>query len=305
MIYTHPSNNVENNKPHEINPVCVNSSPHKITPECIKKFCNLCKTEIKEEQEICFDCFKRINNLREIEKNEIVLECDDRINGDEILRQIGLLFSVEGYCLEVWRVEGGKSFHIHIKNIPQISELSNEENKLYKELLIKKYIQILKNILGYIPTGLDKLDFSLCNNNHLIAEENKLHFKYKKPKLLIDIVNRGENNFCDKEIYELVKQNKQEYKPTIKGSGITAQIIQKISIIDIAKQFGLSVYKNKTLCPFHPDNNTPSLVFYEQQGRFYCFGCQANGNIIKFYAMLKKLNPNFRYTKTKEVIQSI
>ena len=261
------------------------------------KTCPYCQVEIREDQVICHPCFQRINNLRPIARNEVVLDCDDRENGDLCLRRIGMLMSFEGYELEVWRVEGGKSYHIHIKTIPHIAELPDKQNENYKILLIKKYIQMLREFLGYESEGINKMDFTLCQPDHLIAEENKNHFKYKKEKKLISIINEGYKNFCDEEIYKQATQEQEEYKPKVQGSGITAQIIQKISIVEIAKQFGLNVERNKCLCPFHPDNNTPSLVFYTEQGRFMCFGCQAKGNIIEFYAKLKELNPNFKYKK--------
>jgi hypothetical protein len=256
-----------------------------------------CGNEIRDDQSICHECFQKINNLRPIGRDEIVLDCDDRENGDNLLRQVGMCFSVDGYELEVWRVQGGKSYHIHIKNIPHISELPKEQNKLYKELLLKKYMHKVVELLGYEPAGINKLDFSLCIPDHLVAEENKLHFKYKQEKKLIAIINEENLNYCDMEIYSQATQQTKKYNPKINGSGITAKIVQRISIIDMAKQFGLSVNKNKTLCPFHKDNNTPSLVFYEEQGRFTCFGCDIKGNIIIFYAMLKQLNPDFKYKK--------
>jgi len=261
------------------------------------KTCPYCKIEIREDQSICYECYKQINNLRPVARNEVVLDCDDRENGDLCLRRIGMVFAFDGYELEVWRVEGGKSYHIHIKTIPHIAELPKNQNESYKVLLIKKYIQKLKELLGYESEGVNKIDFTLCQPDHLVAEENKPHFKYKQEKKLIAIINEGKLNFCDKEVYNLAIQEKEEYKPLVKGSGITAQIVQAISIKEIANQFGLKVEKNKCLCPFHEDNKTPSLYFYESQGRFYCFGCLAHGNIIKFYTMLKDLNPNFQYTK--------
>lgn len=93
----------------------------------------------------------------------------------------------------------------------------------------------------------------------------------------------------------------QTYTSNVAGKGITAQITREISIIDIAEQFGIRVKGNKAVCPFHADKD-PSLVFYEQQGRFCCFGCQARGNIIKFYAMLKELKPDFVYHKQEAKI---
>ena len=35
---------------------------------------------------------------------------------------------------------------------------------------------------------------------------------------------------------------------------------------------------HKTTCPFHPDDDTPSLQFYADH--FYCFGCGARGSRV-------------------------
>ena len=163
---------------------------------------------------------------------------------------------------------------------------SKEEKKLYKELLIKKYIAKVRELID--SPELDDMDFSLCVPDHLVAEEYKLHFKYKTEKKLIAIINKDNKNFCEKDIYNLAIE-REKYKPITKGSGITAKIIEKISIIDLARKFGLEVNNGFAVCCFH-EENTPSLKFYESQGRFFCFGCRTGGNIIQFYAMMKKLN---------------
>jgi len=270
-----------------------------------------CGTEIRDDQTICYDCYKKKNNLRPIARDEVVLDCDIRGEGDLGILRIGQMFSLDGYKIEIYKAEGQKSYHGHIKNIPHIAELPKEQNKLYKELLIKKYMTLVTEMLGFEPEGLSKVDFTLCIPDHLVAEENKPHFKYKTEKKLIAVVNENYQNFCDSSIFNAVTWNdvnasptyiiSTEYKPNVKGSGITARIIQKISIVDIARQFGLNIKSNKCFCPFHDDKTggTPSLMLYESPGRFHCFGagCNADGNIIKFYAMLKELNPNFKYKK--------
>ena len=227
--------------------------------------------------------------MRPIARDEIVLDCDDRDNGDLGIRQLCIGFSLAGYCIEIYRAEGQKSYHAHIKGIPHIADLPKEQNRLYKELLIKKYIQMARE---YHPCpALDKLDFSPCIPDHLIAQESKAHFKYGSVKKLIAVVNEGYQNFCDSEIYNLAMQTttlKPLQPSNIEGSGVTAQIIRKIKIISIAQRFGISVNNNGMAeCPFHPDTK-PSLKFYSEQGRFYCFGCHLHGNIIFFYALCKK-----------------
>lgn len=234
-----------------------------------------------------YQTFQTIKNLRPIGKNEVVLDCDIREQGDLGIRRICMAFSFEGYRIEIYKAQGQKSYHAHIKDIPHLTQLSKEQNKCYKELLIKKFIHKVREIIE--APELDYIDFSLCIPDHLVAEENKPHFKYHTIKKQIAVINEGYQNFCDKEVYDLATQEAKEYNPTIQGTGITAQITKRISIIDLAREFGLEVNsKGFAVCPFHPDNN-PSLKFYEEQGRFCCFGCNEKGNIIYFYALMKQL----------------
>lgn len=253
------------------------------------KTCDKCKkNEIREDQKICYNCFKNWKNLRLISRNEIVLDCDNKEFGDLGIKQVGLMMSIKGYKLEVWN-HGGKSYHIHIKDIPHISKLSDKSNKLYKELITKRYIAEAKCYVGNKHYFKD-FDFSVCRINNLIAEENKPHHRSKKVKKLIGIINEDLENKCEEDIYQIVEEQEvKEYKPKVKGSGITSKIIERISIVDVAKRFGLEVdSRGFTCCPFHNDSD-PSLKFYDNQGRFMCFGCLTEGNIIMFYALMKKL----------------
>lgn len=232
--------------------------------------------------------FQKLKSLRPIARSEIVLDCDTRPDGDLGIRRLALLFSHAGYRIEVYRAKGQKSYHTHIKDIPHIAELPKEQNKIYKELLIKKYISKVRDFIPALE--LDCIDFSLCVPDHLVAEENKPHFKYNKIKALIDVVNPKNKNFCEVELLNQAKSSQKRYKPQTEHVGITAQIIKRISIVNLARELGLEINsKGFALCPFHEDNN-PSLKFYENQGRFCCFGCGTKGNIIYFYALMKKLN---------------
>ena len=240
--------------------------------------------------------FKELNNFREISKDEIVFDVDNRDFGFEAINFIAINLYNSGYNFEIYYAEGQKSPHLHIKNIQGLEDLTPEQLKKYKELFLRKYCPV-----EYLPY----LDFSLTAK-HLIAEEHKPHFKYKNPKLLLNTWNEDKINYAEPELLSQTQQETQQdkpYNPDVKGTGITARITRAISIVEIARQFGLVVNNNKTLCPFHPDNN-PSLVFYEQQGRFYCFACNVHGNVIKFYAMLKQLNPKFKFHRSSYEMQS-
>lgn len=227
-----------------------------------------------------FEDFKENKNLRHIQDNEIVLECDNREKGFEGINFIGINLYKAEYKFEVWYAEGQKSPHIHIKDI-RFLNLEGKELKKYKELFMNKYTP-----REYIPFS----DKTLCQNKHLIAEENKPHFKYKTIKKLLSVFNEGKENFAEPDLIELSRQQKSERKVSIGGPGITAEIIKKISIIKIAKRYGVSVNRQGfALCPFHPDNK-PSLKFYDSEGRFCCFGCNRKGNLIDFIYLLRKHN---------------
>ena len=227
-----------------------------------------------------YEEFKKIKNLRQIEDNEIVFDVDNRGVGFKAINFIAINLFKNGYKFEIYYAEGQKSPHLHIKGICNL-ELGKEQLRKYKELVLKKYTP---------KEYLDSVDFSLCPK-HLVAEENKPHFKYKTIKKLLSTFNKDKDNFAEEKLIERVKKVK-ERKTCQEGSGITAQIIQKISIIDVARRYGLDVQRNKCFCCFHDDvtGGTPSLVFYEDQGRFFCFGCQTGGNLIDFIYNIIKNN---------------
>lgn len=104
--------------------------------------------------------------------------------------------------------------------------------------------------------------------------------------------NWFENKYRPEEIQQIGKP-KIEYKQGEAGNTLSSKIAAKVSILFIADKYGLMpLHKTKRICPFHADGN-PSLSLSEEKGCFYCFGCGAKGGIIKFYAMLKELNPQF------------
>lgn len=62
-----------------------------------------------------------------------------------------------------------------------------------------------------------------------------------------------------------------------------------LKIMDIADDFGIKPLRRKLrVCPFHKDT-APSLSLSNEKGVFNCFGCGKKGNIITFYAELKKV----------------
>ena len=69
--------------------------------------------------------------------------------------------------------------------------------------------------------------------------------------------------------------------------GIYAQIKEQVSSRDVAVHYGYKVSRNGMMrCPFHNDRN-PSM---KVDKRFHCFGCGADGDVIRFTAKLFNLS---------------
>lgn len=226
---------------------------------------------------------------RWIEDNEIVIEDLSEKKLLSVMDEMGK----KGYNLEYWKAHGQKSGHLHIKNIPHLEELDKYSLAKYKELIIKKYVQDYVN---------SEVDLQLCHR-HRIVKENQIHYKYKTPKLLIKTINPDNKNFCEKDLFLQAKnksiEEKKERVINTNGSGITAKIVKRVSIIDLARKYGFKVKGNKAVCRFHADKD-PSLSFDDSRGYFFCFGCRKQGNIVDFLALCKQYNLKKEEVKSNE-----
>ena len=80
------------------------------------------------------------------------------------------------------------------------------------------------------------------------------------------------------------------------------EIKRQVSMLDVSERYGLQANNNGfASCPFH-NEKTPSMKLYSGDKGFYCFGCGASGDVIKFIQMyfnipfkdaLKKINDDF------------
>ena len=62
------------------------------------------------------------------------------------------------------------------------------------------------------------------------------------------------------------------------------QILDRTDIVDVIGQFVKLKKTGRTYsgcCPFHQEKS-PSFHVYRDKQYFHCFGCQANGNAIRF-----------------------
>ena len=72
-----------------------------------------------------------------------------------------------------------------------------------------------------------------------------------------------------------------------KPNKIFRAVKDAVTTREAAEHYGISVSRNgMAICPFHEDHN-PSMKL---DRRFHCFGCQADGDVIDFTALLFETN---------------
>lgn len=65
---------------------------------------------------------------------------------------------------------------------------------------------------------------------------------------------------------------------------VFSEIKNRLAMPEVARFYGLEMYRaGMACCPFH-DDKTPSLKVYDDH--FYCFGCGATGDCTGFVAKL-------------------
>lgn len=78
-----------------------------------------------------------------------------------------------------------------------------------------------------------------------------------------------------------------------RGSGNLAQAVkERLSIVDVVGRY-VNLQRNGQRwvapCPFHQETK-PSFSVSEERGFYYCFGCQAAGDLIDFYCRINGLD---------------
>ncbi|MET0152542.1 MAG: DNA primase [Candidatus Binatia bacterium] len=72
------------------------------------------------------------------------------------------------------------------------------------------------------------------------------------------------------------------------GDDVIADVRERASIVELVSRYTAlkrTGRNHQGLCPFHSEK-TPSFSVSEERGVFYCFGCQASGDVFRF-VMLK------------------
>ena len=83
-----------------------------------------------------------------------------------------------------------------------------------------------------------------------------------------------------------------------------SDIKSRLSILQVAKHYGLEPNKyDMVKCPFHEDKN-PSLKLYYETNTFNCFGCSANGDVIEFIQLKETRHGGQARTKHEAILKA-
>lgn len=217
-----------------------------------------------------YEQFQEIKKLRQILNKEIVLEFDAKPEWDvyseswEAIRETACNLHPR-FNFEIYFHEKGKSPHLHLKNFNR--GLSAEEKKAFA--------------LNFVPVRYHfALDFSLYGK-HLIACEEKPHFKYRTIKRLLGIWNEDKQNIFPEDL--AVKEEPKVFL----SDGLNEKLIGKFSIRDVAARYGLKPTDN---CPFHDDKGK-NFWLNTKKNTFKCFSpeCGVGGDLVTFIAKMKVL----------------
>ncbi len=221
--------------------------------------------------------------------NEIRIEFDyEDVNKNwKAVSSIAIELNRLGYSFAIYSTDGGRGPHIHIYDLDELECLDEEKRTLYREKFLNKVCK------EYKP------DMELCNEKHLCALEFVNHFKYNKPKELLQYFDNGRNMSIDYDIKSeiLFYKNKNNIslppKRNIKFGDLIFKrkrdlIISKCSFETVFNKYNINYKHHMALCPFHKDTNY-SLSFSTEKGLWKCFGCHSKGDIITLIKLLQEV----------------
>jgi len=171
---------------------------------------------------------------------------------------------------------------MEMKHEKEIRELDKNWLEVFPEAikLVKKQQRELTKLMYSYNKDIDSLNIQL-------AMFEKYSVKYLKKKLKIFKVKNKIKRIRDRYFYNK-RMLSRVIDEKMKLKGITD------ADIDLAKQHPIEdmyefqyagVNRMKTKCPFH-EENTPSLVLFQDQNTYHCFGCGVGGDSIDFYMRL-------------------
>jgi len=219
--------------------------------------------------------------------NEIRIEFDleDRNKSFELINQTCINLDEFGYSYAVFYADGGRSPHIHIYDLDELETLNVQQREEYRREFLKKVC----------PAGSNP-DMNLCEEKHLMALEFANHWKYNKPKELMNYFWNGRNQgidfdikinilFGDRPKPKIKEDQNKNQKLDFSGSNTAQQIMSVVYFEKVLDYYGIPYKNTMALCPFHADKDK-SLSFSNEKKVWYCFGCKEKGDLI---TLVKKL----------------
>ena len=232
-------------------------------------------------------------NLIEIGKRELIIEYDEtsKIKNSE---KKSTKEQRENWMNEIIkRVEKDNlkfELHDHKGKCPHLTLfLDRDATKEEKEAVMKQYAS---------KESEEFLDTSLCGI-HLIAVPYVKHWKYGTIK---ELVKSGGELIINVDKFKKNINNNNPREFIVKNlGGITAKIVSRIKITDLASEYGVKKGTGTKLyhCCFHKDEK-PSLSLNDKKGFFKCFGCDKSGNIIDFVSECENISKEDAIIKLKE-----
>lgn len=78
-------------------------------------------------------------------------------------------------------------------------------------------------------------------------------------------------------------------------------IIEQVPITVAVQSYGIHMYKDRIVCPFHNDDN-PSCFISDELKTYHCFGCHAKGTVVEFVRDFERIqNGNEKYTQVHAI----
>jgi len=79
------------------------------------------------------------------------------------------------------------------------------------------------------------------------------------------------------------------------------QIINHVPLSLVVSRYGINIYRDKIVCPFHDDDN-PSCFVSDELKTYHCFGCHAKGTVVEFVRDYERLyGENNQYSQVQAI----
>lgn len=166
--------------------------------------------------------------------------------------------------------------------------LPTEAELIAKDPSLLKYVRnALKTIKARTPTEEDVTAWlkNLYASN--LSESDKMFTEVCFEKIIFPEIQDGERRIWQlKKLLPHKKNARLDDFPELLNRARQVPIVGEIEKYLRVTKYGS---KYKALCPFH-DEKTASFYIYPDSNSFYCFGCHAGGDVIKFIQLISGLS---------------